>query len=341
MIFLVSFYWQCGTVVRVLDWRPGRYEVWSLLRHEACQAQNLHQSLNFSELEDFFASTMPDYDLRNFSDYEGLFPQPCVFTYCSTFGSKIPPFLGVASALGIVCNMVLLTALARWSLLRGQHRADQAKLILMAAMAILFAATLPFFTVEVSQGWVFGDTSCQVARALKFGSILTQGLLVAGSSWRTLSGRLNCLVLLTLLGLGLLCAVPAALSSSVGEVCMASQIGEMRPWFLTHILLCLAVFDILPGAMAVAILALKWQKDSLHFDRTWLFYLFWAPYGLVLIPDMLVREQLVSTTCQFQEDLNYFLGLLEGLGILHCWLYPLIILGLSVCCRRPIKEDTC
>ncbi|XP_063002246.1 atypical chemokine receptor 1 [Elgaria multicarinata webbii] len=301
--------------------------------------KNLTHTLDFTDLdwEDLFGNFTENYGEGD--DYTCT--EPCQYTYCSVFSSSIPAFLAVAGTLGLLCNMALVITLAKYPLFWGKRHAGKTKIFLMATAAAVFGAVLPFLAVEMGPGQIFGDNFCPVARALKYGCVFAQGLLVAGSAWK-MSWRFPGLLLPIVLWLvGFLCGIPAGISSSTGEFCIPSQEVELYPWSLAHTIICLVVFVILPLAMILVKAVLKWDGYSSPIDVTWLFYLFWVPYGVALILGELRQKDLVICMCHFQERLDYFLGLSEGLGILHCCLCPVLILGFGFCRQRDVQADKC
>ncbi|XP_061462686.1 atypical chemokine receptor 1-like [Rhineura floridana] len=290
--------------------------------------RRLSHELDFAVVEDLIDDWAGNYSYAEYTSYNSTLTQPCHSTYCSNLIGSIPAFLAVAGALGVLCNVALgitvAVCLRLW---------DQAGLLLATLSAALFAAVLPFFAVGVGQGWIFGDAFCQTARAVEHGCLFAQGLLVAGSVCQISKALPGVLLNIILWLMGFLLAIPAALISSTGEdgwaVCIPNQGDELRLWSLAHAIFCLAIFDILPVVVALANVVLKWQRLGWHPPMviTWLFYLLWAPYGVALILDMLLKMGLLTPTCSLRERFDYFLGLSEGLGVFHCFLCPLLILG--------------
>ncbi|XP_060614516.2 atypical chemokine receptor 1 [Anolis sagrei] len=296
-------------------------------------------TLDFEEFEDLLANFTSNYTYDEYPSYDGILPEPCQFTYCLNFLSSILALLVVISLLGLVSSLALGLSLAKSPIMWKERHPRKYQLFLMSGATGLFAATLPFFAVGIKHGWVFGPHFCQVARALKFGCLFAQGLMVAGSACHMPSAIPHSIFLTVLWLLGFLCATPAIVISSPGDDCFSSLEPDLQLWSLAHILVSLATFVILPLAMLVTKVALKWHGESkcIQLDLGWLFYIFWSPYGVVLLLDKLRQDGLITSTCRFQEHLDYFLGLSEGFGILHCFLLPLLILVSGICRRRISK----
>ncbi|XP_063173142.1 atypical chemokine receptor 1 [Candoia aspera] len=302
-----------------------------------------------STILDFSAN--PDlWQLMNFTHYESEeddwfldSAEPCQYTFCSTFMGSIPIFLGIASTLGILGNVILGLALAKCPRFWDQCHLGKVELFLLVTAGFIFACTLPFFALGISRRWAFEDRLCQVAHGLKFGCLFAQGLLAAGSACQSPWGLPRSLLPTLLWMVGFLCATPAALVSSTDGFCVPDGLPELHAWSLVHVIFCLVIFVLLPLTMVLAMVSLKGCGKSWHphFNISWAFYLFWGPYGVAVFLDMLQEETSLTQACRFLEHLNSFLGLSEGWGILHCSLCPLLIWGLGLYHRRTVQMGKC
>ncbi|XP_075763235.1 atypical chemokine receptor 1 [Pelodiscus sinensis] len=295
--------------------------------------------LNMSDFKELLLLNYTDYQ-----DYDAAAAAPCHSSYCSLLGSSIPSFLAVICALGLLSNLALVVALVTcqnlWSGPPGRTFLFQ-----LTLGTSLFTATLPFFSAGSSHGWVFGDGFCKVAFLVWYGSLFAEGLLVAASTcsaWlaKRVARQHFWGMTVALWVASVLLAVPAAFMSRTEEhpqkMCLWKDNSEQQWWSLAHVTTCLAVFILLPIALGVAKAMLTWHRRGwqLRVGVTWLFFLLWVPYGIALLLDSLQRRQLLSTSCLFWESLDFFLGLSEGLGILHCCLGPLLLLGVGLYHRR-------
>ncbi|XP_048367801.1 atypical chemokine receptor 1 [Sphaerodactylus townsendi] len=246
------------------------------------------------------------------------------------------------SILGLLSNIALGTALAAYPHLWDQQHPGKAILSLVTIASGSFAAILLAFAV----GWGAGGIFCKVAHALQYGSLFAQGLLVARSSC-LLWGLPSCVFLVALWAVGFLLSVPTAMISVLGDgnwaICTLRPQAKLDPWYIIHVTLCVADFLILPMLMGLAKVTSKWRKCSCHLriGLTWLFYLFWAPYGVAMILKILVQEELLRPSCPFQEALDFFFGLSVGLGMLHCVLCPLTNLGAAIRHQKTTQPDNC
>ncbi|XP_077697099.1 atypical chemokine receptor 1 isoform X2 [Eretmochelys imbricata] len=298
-----------------------------------------HLELNMSSYS--FEDMMVNYSYDSELTYDTLASAPCHSGYCSFFRSYAFNFLAVVCALGLLSNLALVVALANcrnlWSWPPGR-----ASLFQLTLGTTIFTAMLPFFAAGISQGWVIGDGLCKVAYMLWHGSLFAEGLLVAAGAGSAMWGkwvpsRHHWCMAVALWVAAVLLAVPAALlSGTEGHPQLLCIMRDSAWWYLAHVTSCLAVFMLLPAALGVAKAVLTWRRSGWHLrvGVTCLFFLLWVPYGTALLLDLLVRRQLLYTSCHFQEFLDFFLGLSEGLGILHCCLGPLLLLGAGLYHQR-------
>ncbi|KAJ6654238.1 hypothetical protein lerEdw1_007335 [Lerista edwardsae] len=300
--------------------------------------------MNVSELD-----WLLDYFPENYSSYDApdSLAEPCHSTYCSVFGGSVPVFLAVAGTLGIASNLLLGLALAKRPRLWGRPHPSKAALCLMTATSALFAAILPFFAIESLHGWVFGDRFCLVAQVLRCGCLFAQGLVLAGSACPFPGHCASCLLPTVLWGSGFLLATPAGKISHSGavggSVCVLSTEPELYLWSLAHALFCLAVFLVLPAAMILAQVAGRWCNHhwQANISTAWIFYLLWMLYGVAVPLSTLSDVELFAPGCNAQEHLDYFLGLSEGLGTLHCFLCPLLTLGVPLYRQEADQVSNC
>uniref|UniRef100_A0A8D0GTB4 Atypical chemokine receptor 1 n=1 Tax=Sphenodon punctatus TaxID=8508 RepID=A0A8D0GTB4_SPHPU len=249
---------------------------------------------------------------------------PCHSSFCPTFGNSIPAFFATVCALGLLANAALGVALHKRPSLQSR-----AVLSLMALASAIFAVAMSFFAAGFSSGWSFGEGSCQVAQALWYGSLFAQGLVVAGGALQAKWSRPSWCLTWVFFAAGFALAVPAGIESKHTDgVCFLSRITPLTSWRLAHVLCCLAVFLLLPLALGTAKVVLWWQRSSWEppVNMTWFFFFFWAPYGLAVLLDALAERLSFVSTCTSLKTLDYFLGLSEGLGILHCCCLGILLL---------------
>ncbi|XP_032639877.1 atypical chemokine receptor 1 [Chelonoidis abingdonii] len=297
-----------------------------------------HLELNMSNysFEDMMVNYSSDYDI-----YEILDSAPCQSGYCSFFRSYAFNFLVVVCALGLLSNLALMVALTNcrslWSWPPGSTSLFQ-----LTLGTTIFTAMLPFFAAGISQGWVIGDGLCKMVYMLWHGILFAEGLLVAVGACSAMWGKWvprqhHWCVAVALWVAAVLLAVPAALlSGTEGHPQEQCMMRDIHGWHLAHITSCLVVFILFPAALGIAKAMLTWRRSGsqLRVGVTCLFFLLWVPYGTALLLDLLVRRQLLYTSCHFYELLDFFLGLSEGLGVLHCCLGPLLLLGAGLYHRR-------
>ncbi|NWX20888.1 ACKR1 protein, partial [Aegotheles bennettii] len=305
--------------------------------HWSCpQSPSLLESQNTLDLEEIMGN-FSYYDSNDtFLEYDAA---PCHNQYCPFFQHVAPPFLAVTCAAAALATGALLVALAKrphawgWPLSR----------VLVAQLGVgtgLFAALLPAVALGIGQGWRLGTGLCRLTHLLWHCSLFAQGLLVASgfcsSAWCRWDPRSRRLAVALWAG-ALLLATPAALTSGTvvaQEVtCVRRSVGVHSPGYLLHLSLCLCLFLLLPAALLVATLAVPrlrvpWEPAL---GVTWLFFGLWVPYGVGLAVELLLHTHVLQPTCGTFQHFDYALGLGEGLGVLHCCLGPLALLGARLC----------
>lgn len=263
--------------------------------------------------------------------------EPCHSLYCSVFGSSIPVFLAVTSTLGLLGKLALGIALAKRPHLWRRRQPSKTTLVLMTVASVVFAALLPFFAAGFLRRWVFGDRFCQAAQTLRYGCLFAQGLVVVVGSARQNPARCSGFLWHTILWAGgFVLATPVSKISHTGAVggtvCVLRSEPEIYLWSLAHALCCLGLFLILPAVMVLTQVVGRWYKCGIKvsINMAWVFYLFWALYGVAATLSALLNMEIIAPSCNLQGHLDYFVGLSEGLGMLHCFLCPLLILGVTV-----------
>ncbi|NWR58523.1 ACKR1 protein, partial [Bucorvus abyssinicus] len=306
------------------------------------QSPSVLESQDSLDLLDIMGNFYDDFSYNDtsngtFLDYADA--APCHNQYCPLFQRVAPPFLAVTCAAAVLGTGALLVALAK----RPQAWCWPQSRVLVAQLAVgtgLFAALLPPVAVGIRQGWQLGTGLCRLTQLLWHWSLFAQGLLVASGScstiWCCWDSRSRRLVVTVWLG-ALALAVPAALTSGTVAApetsCLRRSVDVLSPLYLLYLALCLCLFLLLPAGLLAATLASPrlragWQPAV---GASWLFFGLWAPYGVGLAGDFLLRAQLLQLTCGTFEHFDHALGLSEGLGVLHCCLAPATLLALQFC----------
>ncbi|XP_074836953.1 atypical chemokine receptor 1 [Carettochelys insculpta] len=297
------------------------------------ETNSLQLNLSAFSLEELMMNYSSEYS----QDYDDVAATPCQISYCFFVGHAAPTFLAVVGALGLLINLALGVLLATWWRLWAWPP-GLATLFQLTLGTTLFAALLPLFASGVRHGWVFSNGLCKAAYLLWYGSLFAEGLLVAAGasrawwskwvpSWHHWGAAMAFWAAAALL------AMPAAwvagMEGSPQAMCVVRDSRELPGWWLAFVTSCLAVFILLPATLGMVKVMMTWRRRGwqLRINVTWLFFLLWAPYGTALFLDFLVRRQVLLASCHFYEHLDFFLGLSEGLGILHCCLGPLLLLG--------------
>ncbi|XP_070586387.1 LOW QUALITY PROTEIN: atypical chemokine receptor 1 [Erythrolamprus reginae] len=299
----------------------------------------VHTDLGNSTVFDY--TTNPDFWqlIDNFTQNETAedywyqdIAEPCHYTFCSSYIGGIPAFLGITCFLGIIGNVALGVALVACPWFWDRCQPGKVELFLLAVGGLIFTLTLPFFALGIGWRWAFDDRLCQAIHGLKSGSVFAQGLMVVGTACRSPRGLPEPLLPALLWMMGFLCAIPAVVASSTDGLCIPSRLSGFHAWSLVHVTFCLVILVLLPLIVVLATPCL--EKGYPRWNVTWVFYLFWGPYGVTTFLNMIQEETVFSRNCRFLNGLNSFLRLSEAWGMLHCCLSPFLILGLGFLCRK-------
>lgn len=264
----------------------------------------------------------------NYEDFVAA--EPCHNRYCPFFYRAAPPFLAATTATALVATAALLLALALRPHAWPRGRALVAQL---AACCGLFAITLPPTAAGIAWGWRAGEGPCRAVLLLQHGSVLAQGLLL-GAGGVGVRGRGWC-VEAVLWVAAVVMAVPAALSggtagTGLSAQCVQRNVDVDSAVHLLQLTVCCCVLLLLPGALLTAAV-LRGMRGAMGRGVGWLFWGLWAPYGVVVVVELLLEVGVMPLTCSAFESFDFALGLSTALGGLHCCLAPLVLLLTAFC----------
>ncbi|XP_031467253.1 atypical chemokine receptor 1 [Phasianus colchicus] len=276
-------------------------------------------------LLDFF-NTSDYYMNYDYDDFAAA--QPCYNHYCPFFQRAAPPYLIATSATSLVATAALLLALRSHSWPHGRTFVAQ-----LAACCGLFAITLPPMAAGIAWGWQVGEGPCRAMLLLWQGSVLAQGLLL-GSGCCNLWGRGWCRAVVPWVT-AMVMAVPAALSGGIvgtglSTQCVYRSVDVDSVVHLLHLTVCCCVLLLLPAAL---LMAAVWRGTCGEMGSRvwWLFWVLWAPHGVVMVVEVLLEAGVMPANCSVFESFDFALGLSAALGGLHCCLTPLMLLLSAFC----------
>ncbi|KAM9001434.1 atypical chemokine receptor 1 [Sarcophilus harrisii] len=292
--------------------------------HRAGSKLQISENLTINGLEEEWDALWND--TYNYTDADLDLAAPC--RSCLLLDSSSLPFFALTSALGILAGGALLFVLLKP--LVCQHLCPgRAILAQVAGGSTLFSIVLPILAPGLNP--TPDIILCSVGHGLWYASAFAQALLLCVHIWLgpKLPQRWLLKLSLTLWGLALLMALPVALASDVTTgVCTLSFSPDVWVWCVIHIVVCIAIFFILPLSLVGA-----WVVQRIRGGRSgpwakvlWVWFLFWWLHAVVMGSDILVRsDALVIKTCFVQQTLDFLLDSAKILGILHCLVTPLLL----------------
>ncbi|XP_038624383.1 atypical chemokine receptor 1 [Tachyglossus aculeatus] len=260
---------------------------------------------------------------------------------CHLLGPSSLPFFGLVSALGLLAAAVVLYGLLggparRWHLPRAR-----ALLVQQAGACALCAAVLP--ALAPGLGWPL--PLCRPAVGAWYAGAFAQALLVAGGSWlRPEPGRTQLVALSAAAWtVSVLLALPAAGSARSSPGLCAAQPSSQQPgWGWALAAVCAAAFLLLPLGLGAgwAVRRARGQGHLPRADPLWAWFALWAPHGVAVPVDGLVRLGAVLPSCRAQQALDVAVDLALGLTALHCLAAPLLLLLLLLLLLRRGQRQT-
>ncbi|XP_043856716.1 atypical chemokine receptor 1 [Dromiciops gliroides] len=262
----------------------------------------------------------------NYTDDDVNSAAPC--HSCVLLDSSSLPFFALFSALGMLGGGTLLFGLLKplgcWHLCPGRTILAQ-----MAGGSTLFSIVLPILAPGLNP--TPGTTLCWLGHGLWYASAFAQALLLCVHA--CLGPKLHqswiLKLSLALWGVALLMALPVTLASDVSSgLCTLSFSPKVWVWSVIHIVVCIAVFFILPLGL-VGGWVVWWVRGGGPRPQAtvlWIWFLFWWLHAVAMGFDALVRsDALVITECFAQQTLDFLLDSAKILGVLHCLATPLLL----------------
>ncbi|XP_069792148.1 C-X-C chemokine receptor type 2-like isoform X2 [Narcine bancroftii] len=235
-------------------------------------------------------------------------------------------------------------------------------LLNLAAADLLFAVTLPFWTVDVVSGWVFGDVMCKVISMMLEVNFYSGILLLACISVdrylaivhsaqshkqkRPFLIRLVCAavwVLALLLSLPILYKGEGPVNDFNRKVCNEDHDGEIyKTWKVAtkvsrHIVGFLIPLGVMVFCYSVTIFKLcqtkGFQKEKamkVIIAVVLAFLVCLLPYNITVFIDTLLRNKLISDSCNRRYHLDRALSVTQCLGFLHSCINPILYAFIGV-----------
>lgn len=278
---------------------------------------------------------------------------PCEKINIQELGSQmLPPLYALVFGVGLVGNVMVLLILTKYRRLRIL---PNIYLLNLAVSDLLFLSTLPFWIYYVKwNNWVFGHCMCKLLSGLYFMGLYGECFFiilltvdrylaivhaVCALRFRTVTfGILSSVLTWVLVGLAALPELVFQKSQEDSEMLFCSSLypeGEEDTWKRFQAVRVNTFCLVLPllvmavcytGIIKTLMKCPSKRKDKairLIFVIMVVFFLFWAPYNLVLFFNTF-QSIFFEMSCEQNKQLDVALQVTEVIAYTHCCVNPVI-----------------
>ncbi|XP_072324634.1 C-X-C chemokine receptor type 2-like [Scyliorhinus torazame] len=323
---------------------------------------DIARSFSFSGFDLFTDENDTYFDSFSGEDYPSLDfnVSPCtVELHDNWINTTLAVVYSLVCFLAVTGNMVVMVVLLYN---RRTMLYTDIYLLHLAVADLLFAVTLPFWAVDATSGWVFGDAMCKIISLLQEVNFYSGILLLACISVnRCLSIvystkihqqkgpfliKVICAavwVLAILLSLPVLYKgeyTPPRLNRTM---CYETHIGESaETWrvttrFLRHFIGFLVPLAVMIFCYSAAIWRLcetrgfhKQKAMKVIIAVVLAFLICWLPHNITVFIDTLMRAKLIGETCDRRHHIDRALLGTQTLGFLHSCINPILYAFIGV-----------
>ncbi|XP_059822096.1 C-X-C chemokine receptor type 2-like [Hypanus sabinus] len=294
----------------------------------------------------FGNSTIPEY----YSPDPRLSPCPQIII-SSSVNVVLAIVYSLVCFLAVTGNLVVMIVILHN---RRSTSSTDIYLLHLATADLLFAISLPFWAVDATSGWVFGDAMCKVVSMLQEVNFYSGILLLtcisvdrylaivhSARSHRQKWPFLIKLVCVVVWVLAVLLSLPILYKGKFdfyGRVlCYELLEGEsIAIWknstrFLRHIIGFLIPLDVMVFCYSVTILRLcqtkgfqKQKAMKVIIAVVLAFLICWLPHNITVFVDTLMRSKLIAETCDRRKHITIGLNVTQCLGSLHSCVNPIL-----------------
>lgn len=221
----------------------------------------------------------------------------------------------------------------------------------------LMALTLPFWSVAVVQGWLFGDFMCKLLSLITEANFYTSILFLAcisidrylvivhaSESLKNRQRMCSWLICAAVWALGVALALPALFndafkfeSDSTRMICAERfDLGRAFSWRIAtrgfrHIFGFLLPLTVMISCYSITIARLlrtrgfqKHRAMRVIIVVVIAFLLCWTPYHLTMMVDTLLRADVIPSDCAVRSSLDVALVITNNLALLHSCINPVL-----------------
>ncbi|XP_059823495.1 C-X-C chemokine receptor type 1-like [Hypanus sabinus] len=283
---------------------------------------------------------------------------PCTFEIYPATNPLVAVVYSLACFLAVTGNLVVMIVILHN---RRSTLSTDIYLLHLAMADLLFAVTLPFWAVDATSGWVFGDAMCKIVIMFHEVNFYSGILLLAcisvdrylaivhsARSHRQKRPFLIKLVCAAVWVLSILLSLPILYkgqvrASSNKYICNEDHDGEYdEKWKLAtkicrHVIGFLIPLGVIVFCYSVTIQRLcqtkGFQKEKalkVIIAVVLVFLICWLPHNITVFIDTLVRMRIAMASCAGRNHINRALLATQSLGFLHSCVNPILYAFIGV-----------
>ncbi|NXW65190.1 XCR1 protein, partial [Eurystomus gularis] len=252
---------------------------------------------------------------------------------------------------------LLGNSLVLWILFKYENLTSSTNIFILnlCVSDLVFSCMLPFWAVEQSFGWIFGDFLCKAVSAVLsigyysgifFLTLMTiLRYLSVVNPLSTLRSQTQCCGFLVSLAVwtgSVLIVVPEVIHTTVQETLEGTKICDYDDWiwkkvdiYERNVLFLLSFGVIIFSYLKILIILLRTRSRRKH--RTvkliliivMAFFLCWAPYNILSF-----LMTFPPPTCQYAKDSNLAFYISRKIAFSHCCLNPVLYVFVGVKFKR-------
>ncbi|XP_072324647.1 C-X-C chemokine receptor type 2-like [Scyliorhinus torazame] len=322
---------------------------------------DIARSFSFSGVDLFTDENDTYFDSFSGEDYPSLDfdARPCILEIDDNWiNTALAVVYSLVCFLAVTGNMVVMVVLLYN---RRIMSSTDIYLLHLAVADLLFAVTLPFWAVDATSGWVFGDAMCKIISLLQEVNFYSGILFLACISvdrylsivysaqtcWKKqFVTKLVCVavwVLAILLSLPILYKgeyTPAGINTTICYEILSVEPAE--PWrVFTRFWWKLIMFLVPLAVMIFCYSAVIWRLcQTRGFQKqkamkviiavVLAFLICWLPHNITVFIDTLMRSKYIRETCDRRHHVDRALTATQTLGFLHCCINPILYAFIGV-----------
>ncbi|XP_072902404.1 C-X-C chemokine receptor type 1-like [Hemitrygon akajei] len=283
---------------------------------------------------------------------------PCTFEIYPATNTLVAVVYSLACFLAVTGNLVVIIVIL---CSRRATLSTDIYLLHLAMADLLFAVSLPFWAVDATSGWVFGDAMCKIVIMFHEVNFYSGILLLAcisvdrylaivhsARSHRQKRPFLIKLVCAAVWVLAVVLSLPILYKSQVGVssnkyICNEDHDGEYdEKWKLAtkicrHVIGFLIPLGVIVFCYSVTIQRLcqtkGFQKEKalkVIIAVVLAFLICWLPHNITVFIDTLVRMRVTMASCAGRDHIDRALFATQCLGFLHSCVNPILYAFIGV-----------